>query len=42
VDSHANSGAGLHHEDIDEGLFDKPARQDKIRLSCESPSQLSL
>ena len=34
--------ANLSHEDIDEGFFDKPARNDKIRLSCESPSQLSL
>ena len=33
-------------EDIDEGFFDKPlplpSRQNKMRLSCESPSQLSL
>mgnify|MGYP007045161946 CR=1 FL=1 len=30
--------------DIDEGFFDKPlpSRQNKMRLSCESPSQLSL
>ena len=34
--------ANISHEDIDEGFFDKPARNDKIRLSCESPSQLSL